>query len=181
MPKAISTAQLLHHALQACARSRSLVRRIEDGKVHEDMLLVGAYDLACEAGLPARLLGFRSSNAPLEMRDAPGTKPDDYHYRDAVFLEVDGCLLRLNTQCSKSKFTLTAERFNRQEDAERAHGVGEFGAWQEENPSDWSPEARGVDEIASHNDISALRAGLQQAALQQRTPPSPRSRSAPRL
>ena len=154
-----TSGEFLLKALRACATNGSLRRRIEDGRLHEDMILAGAAIMAEAAGCRVRMLYQNSSNYPLDMRYDPQQKPADYRMRHRMFLDVEGHLLRLHARPSdrRAGWELNTMSFKSQKAAERAiQDEMPHVAWHEVEAGDWVNETQGLDEMC-------VCAGLNQA------------------
>ena len=174
---------LLHTALQRCVESNQLLRRLEAGKLHEDMLLVAACEMARQVGVPARMVSLHSSTHPLELRNA-GPWPDGYGYITQVFLEVDEELLRLALVYPSRGVPpqLIAQRFPDRHAALQVYENGPHHDWREAPAEDMGLVWQGMDELRQENDLTQLRVDLEAAQLQQATPQAmPRTHAGPRL
>lgn len=108
---------ILFQALQDQAADPALLRRVEDGKLHEYRVLATFWHVAREAGLEANMVELTGSNYPLANRDRV-PKPKDYWYRTQPFLEIGGELLTLQLIPSAGKsYRLLASRHATREQA----------------------------------------------------------------
>lgn len=164
---------LLRSALGACAKSKSLLRRIEDGRMHEDMLLTAAYYLAKEAGVHVQWAELHCSNQPLSDLVDVLKKPLDYHFHSELFIEVDGKLVRLLLgDDNVGRPELRVEAFANRRAAELATGQPHVG-WKHASEDDYPPDQQGKDCLSQYVDLDALRAKLAACTLDQSTRPAP--------
>lgn len=173
---------IVHTALQTCTGSRSLALRLEDGRLHEDMLLVGMFDLVVAAGAEARLVELNASSHPTAELNAPGPRPPNYLYHAAVFMQIDEQLLRLQLNYHKTMpATLSVDAFPNRELAEQSFGL-EYVHWKENCEADYAPEPQGQQEWSGIINLDVFRADLTAACLRRETPHSaPRAATGPRL
>jgi hypothetical protein len=90
-----SAGDLMAQALLACARDRKFLREIEEGRVHEDQVVMALANMANETGSPVELVRLTASSHPLSFLRNSKKRPINYHYQSVTFLEVGERLLRI--------------------------------------------------------------------------------------
>lgn len=173
-------ARVLLEALQAIAEDPETRRRIDNGSLHEDQLVIALGTLAEMAGCQVTRRELVSCSYPFEQDLGDGPKPKDYRTSRALLLEVDGQLLHLGYGPPLAKRwaagALAAFHYDNPQAVIDQGGKGapilkhhQWQAWQME------PEAladfwmEGLDAIRPVVDCNALQATLARARMEQQT------------
>ena len=173
----VSVGDFLVQALRVCAKDKDTVRRVGDGKMHEDQILVGLAQFAQDAGAEVSLVEVVVSNYPLEDRDNDQEKPRDYEYLTHTYIETEGRLLRLvlhDRAIGREK--LVATEWPSLQALLKDRGMEYYSC----EPAVVEREIEGGEEIR-HLVGAKLGAELAAAKLSADTPNAPRPTGSPRL
>lgn len=188
MPTASSAPiDFLAWALRACAKDTELSRRLVNGSIHEDQLVVALASVAEQAGITTTLHELAASNYLLLDRDLTTPKPSDYRVINQLFLGVDGQLLRMGSVAG-SRHLMTVSTYK-----SRARAIGclrfkvvdhRWDPWHLEDDEGAAFLREGLDELSAVVNIEALKARLLSSQLERNTPALQQARpagKAPRL
>lgn len=172
--------RVLLEALQAIADDLETRRRIDNGALHEDQLVIALGTLAEMAGCQVARRELVSCSYPFEQNLGDGPKPKDYRTSRALLLEVDGQLLHLGYGPPLAKRwaagALAAFHYDSPQAVIEQGGEGapilkhhQWQAWQMEPEALANFWRGGLDAIRPVVDCHALQATLAQARMEQQT------------